>query len=420
MAKYDIIIIGAGAAGLMAAGQTARSGSSVLVLEKMSRAGRKLSITGKGRCNITNTAGQSEFLNHIYPSARFLKPAFSHFFNKDLINEIENHGVVTETERGGRVFPVNNDAQEIVKALLQKARTYNAEFRYNTKVEEVLTDNGTATGVKVNNNGVTEKISAHKVIISTGGMSYPATGSEGDGYTLAKAIGHSITPPRPALVPLVTESNLAKQLQGLTLKNVKAIVWINDKKVHEKFGEMLFTHFGLSGPIILSLSRFVVDELYKNSRVKISIDLKPALDEKKLDNRLIRDLQQYGKKQIDNIFKQWLPSKLIPVFLEKTGIDPTKEGNRITSGDRKKIKMLMKEFTFTIINHRSFKEAIITAGGIPTNEIHAKTMESKIQKELYFCGEIIDLDADTGGYNLQIAFSTAWLAANSCIKDITG
>jgi predicted Rossmann fold flavoprotein len=253
------------------------------------------------------------------------------------------------------------------------------------------------------------------VILATGGKSYPATGSNGDGYELARTVGHSIERLRPSLVPLETEGMVAQQLQGLTLKNVRISVWVNEKKRGEDFGEMIFTHFGLSGPIILTLSRMVVDELHLQNKVEISIDLKPALDEQKLDLRLIRDLDEFGKKQISNIFSNWLPSSMIPVFLELLAIDPEKEGHQVSSKERKQIRHLLKNFRFTINGHRSFKEAIITAGGVPTSEISPKTMESKLVRGLYFAGEMIDLDAETGGYNLQIAYSTGWLAGKSAI-----
>ena len=257
---------------------------------------------------------------------------------------------------------------------------------------------------------------AANVILATGGYSYPATGSNGDGHELAKRAGHSIEKVRPALVPLETSGRIAQKLQGLNLKNVNAVVWVNDKKVKEDFGEMIFTHFGLSGPIILTLSRIVVDELQKKNKVEITIDLKPALNEQKLDNRLLRDLNEHGKKKIGNIFRSWLPASMGPVFMEILGLDPEKECHQISSKERKQIRHLLKNMRFSISGHRSFKEAIITAGGISTKEISSKTMESKLVKGLFFAGEMIDLDAETGGYNLQIAYSTGWLAGNSCMQ----
>jgi len=413
---YDVIVVGAGAAGLIAAGRAAELGMSVLLLEKMERAGRKLLITGKGRCNITNEASMAEFFKHIYPNGRFLKHAFSEFFTNEIVGLLKKYGVETTVERGGRIFPNTDKAVDVVQALLKWVLDQGVEIRYGCKVNRLLVNNGSINGVQIQMNSQTSDVLANHVILCAGGCSYPATGSNGDGYKLAKDIGHNITPILPALVPLETEGDLAERLQGLSLKNVNAVVWVNGKKVKEEFGEMLFTHFGLSGPIILTLSRTVVDELRKNNKVEISIDLKPALDDQKLDARLIRDLNEHGKKKVDNIFKEWLPSKMIPVFIELAGIDATKECHQVNSKERRRILLLMKDFRFKVSGHRGFKEAIITSGGINTNEIDSNTFSSKLIKNLYFAGEIIDLDADTGGFNLQIAWSTAWLAASSCAK----
>jgi hypothetical protein len=326
--------------------------------------------------------------------------------------------VETVVERGGRIFPVSNKSVDILNALLSNSTKYGTEFRYNCKVNNLLINQDGVIGVEIIENDQKKQITAKKVIICTGGKSYPATGSTGDGYILAKSVGHTIESPFPALVPIVTKGPVAGQLQGLALKNVKVTFWVNVKKQTEAFGEMLFTHFGLSGPIILTLSRFIVKELINNNKIDVSIDLKPALDNSKLEKRLLRDLNDYGKKQIDNIFKLWLPAKLIPVFIKKCGIDPTKEGHQITGIERSKIKSLMKDLRFEVIGNRSFKEAIITAGGINTKEIEPKTMQSKLAKNLYFAGEVIDVDANTGGYNLQIAYSTGWLAGEATAKSI--
>jgi len=412
----EVIVIGAGPAGLIAAGSAAALGGKVRVLEKMEKPGRKLLITGKGRCNITNDAPQSEFLRHIYPNSRFLKHAFSVFFVRDILELLGRHGLETVVERGGRIFPVSNKSSDVLEAMLKWTNCLGVAIEYGQKVESLIMGEGKVLGVHLNTGGRTVEIPAQKVILCTGGCSYPATGSTGDGYKMASAAGHSLELPRPALVPIETEGNKAQRLQGLSLKNVQASVWVNGRKIKEEFGEMLFTHFGVSGPIILSLSRFVVDEIRRKNKVEISIDLKPALDEVKLDLRLIRDLNEHGKKKMANIFRLWLPALLIPVFLEETGIDGGKEGNQVNSAERRKTMLLMKDFRFRVSGFRSFKEAIITAGGIPTTEINARTMESKLVKNLYFAGEIIDLDADTGGYNLQIAYSTAWLAGQSCMS----
>ncbi|MCX6248168.1 MAG: NAD(P)/FAD-dependent oxidoreductase [Bacteroidetes bacterium] len=415
MNEFDVVVVGAGAAGLIAAGRVAELGGRVLLLEKMERAGRKLLITGKGRCNITNDAPQSEFYNHIYPNARFLKHAFSTFFSGDIIRLLEKYGTETVVERGGRVFPVSNSSADVVKALLKWVQEHQVEIRYGHQVEKLIVIGGEVKGLLVSVHGKSMNITCGKVILCTGGCSYPGTGSTGDGYRMAKKAGHTIETPRPALVPVETEGDLAQRLQGLSLKNVKAIVWVSGKKLKEEFGEMLFTHFGLTGPIILSLSRFIVDELLKGHKVEVSVDLKPALDEVKLDNRLLRDLDENGKRKIENLFRLWLPSSLIPVFLKELEIDGNKEAHQLGARERKKILLMMKDLRFRVTGYRPFKEAIITAGGVVTGEIDGKTMESKVVKNLYFAGEVIDLDADTGGYNLQLAFSTAWLAAQSCM-----
>jgi predicted Rossmann fold flavoprotein len=415
MNDYDVVAVGAGAAGLIAAGRVAELGGKVLLLEKMERAGRKLLITGKGRCNITNDAPQSEFFDHIYPNSHFLKHAFATFFSGDIIRLLKQYGTETIVERGGRVFPASGKSADVVQALLRWVHTNHVEIRYGHQVERIITIGGEVKGILVKVGGKSVNITCRKIILCTGGCSYPATGSTGDGYRMAKKAGHIIETPHPALVPIETEGDLAQRLQGLSLKNVKAILWVSGKKLKEEFGEMLFTHFGLSGPIILSLSRFIVEELLNGHKVEVSVDLKPALDEMKLDRRLLRDLDEHGKKKMENIFRMWLPSSLIPVFLNELEIDGQKEGHQLQAKERKKILMMMKDLRFRITGYRPFKEAIITAGGVVTNEINARTMESKLVKNLYFAGEVIDLDADTGGFNLQLAFSTAWLAAQSCM-----
>lgn len=413
MSEYDVVVIGAGASGLVAAGRVAELGGKVLLLEKMERAGRKLLITGKGRCNITNDAPQSDFFDHIYPNSRFLKHAFATFFSADIIRLLNNYGTETIVERGGRVFPVSNKSADVVNSMLKWLHANHVEIRYGHQVERLITIGGEIKGLLVKTSEKSININCNKVILCTGGCSYPATGSTGDGYRMAKKAGHTIETPRPALVPVETEGDLALRLQGLSLKNVKAKVWVSGKKLKEEFGEMLFTHFGLTGPIILSLSRFIVEELLKGYKVEVSVDLKPALEEVKLDNRLLRDLDENGKRKIDNIFRLWLPASMIPVFLKELNIDGQKEGHQLQAKERKKILLMMKDLRFKVTGYRTFKEAIITAGGIVTTEINAKTMESKLVKNLFFAGEVIDLDADTGGFNLQIAFSTAWLAAQS-------
>lgn len=409
--KYGVIIIGAGASGMLAAISAAENGANVLLLEKMSREGRKMLISGKGRCNITNTAYQSEYFKKILPKGKFLKHAFSEFFSKEIVNLLESKGLKTKIERGGRVFPESDKSADVVNTLVNILKEKNVSITKGTRVENIITQDGKITGVKVL--GKNEIILCDHVILCTGGKSYPATGSSGDGYVLANKLGHKIIPVRPALVPLETEGDTAEKLQGLSLKNVNASVWINGKKQQEEFGEMMFAHFGLTGPIILTLSRIVTDALISKNKVEISIDMKPALVDQKLDARLQRELENNGKKKIKNIMKNLLPSKMIPVILDISEINPEKECHQISSKERKRLKNSLKDLRFNISGYRSFKEAIITAGGVDTDEIDPKTMMSKLVKNLYFAGEILNLDAETGGYNFQIAFSTGWLAGKS-------
>lgn len=406
---YDLIVIGAGPAGLLAAGRAAELKQKVLILEKMRKPGRKLLITGKGRCNITNSATISEFIQHVFPNGRYLKSVFAQYYSAEILALLEKYNVGVTLERGGRYFPTSNQSADVLRALLAWNNDLGVEIRCNEKVDRLLIEDGKITGLE--SNGI--KFTANKVVIATGGKSYPATGSTGDGYQLAKQVGHKIERAIPALVPLETEGRIAQNLQGLNLRNVNAIIWVNDKKAGEAFGEMLFTHVGLSGPIILTLSRIAVKALQNGDKVEITIDLKPALDEQKLDNRLIRDLNENGKKKIINIFKFWLPSSMIPIFIEELNIDGEKECHQISGKERKQIKNMMKNLRLKVSKNRPFEEAIITAGGVSTKDISPKTMESKKIKGLFFAGEVIDLDAETGGYNLQIAYSTGWVAGNS-------
>ncbi len=409
MRNPNVIVVGGGPAGLLAAGRAAELGKRVLLLEKMEREGRKLLITGKGRCNITNDLALQDFITHIFPNGRFLRNAFSQFFSSDILELLQHYGVETGLERGGRYFPISNKAADVLKALLQWNSEMGVEIQCKQKVENLAVEEGKIKGVIVNG----KLLPAERVILATGGKSYPATGSNGEGYDLARRLGHSVEAVRPSLVPLETSGGVAQKLQGLSLKNVQVVLWVDGKKQAELFGEMLFTHFGLSGPVILTLSRMAVDALREKRKVEITIDLKPALNEEKLDKRLQRELNENGKKKISNIFSQLLPSKMIPVFLELLELDPEMPGHQVSGKQRKKIRHLLKNLSFQVTNHRSFKEAIITAGGIPCNEIRPKTMESKLVQGLHFAGEIIDLDGETGGFNLQIAYSTGWLAGNA-------
>jgi predicted Rossmann fold flavoprotein len=405
--NFDVIIIGGGASGVMAGIFAAKASAKVLILEKMREPLRKLKITGKGRCNITNTAPLAAFLNETAPNSNFLKPVFSKFFNEDTINFFHGIGVETIVERGGRVFPKSNSAIDVTDALLKHAKSCGVEIRCNSKVKRLHVKENKITGVEIVPNQI---INGKTFILATGGASYPATGSSGDGYPIVRELGHKVTNIRPALVPVETKGDTAKNLQGLSLKNVKVNVWIDGKKTDEEFGEMLFTHFGLSGPIVLSLSRRHNEAIQQKKNVVFSIDLKPALDEQKLDNRLQRDLDENGKMKLSNIFKLWLPSKLIFEFIRLLNLNGETLANKVSGEERKKIRLLLKDFRFEVIALRPFSEAIITSGGVSLEQIDSKTLASKIYPNLFFAGEVIDLDANTGGYNLQIAFSTGVMA----------
>jgi len=414
--KYDIIVIGGGPAGIMAAGQAALRGKKVLLLEKMERLGRKLRITGKGRCNLTNDNTIDEFIRHFGKNGRFLKPAFYSFFVNDLRELLSLNGIATIIERGNRVFPECESAPLVTDALIRWLKKTGAKIKTGVVVSELDIENNSIASIKINNARGQHTISATSVILATGGKSYPLTGSTGDGYKLARDAGHKIVNIRPALIPLETAGNIAQRLQGLSLRNVSASLLIDGKKQAEEFGEMLFTHFGLTGPIILTLSRQAVDALKQKSRVEISIDLKPALDYRKLDTRLLRDISEHSKQQYHTWLKSLLPGSLIPVCIDLTGIHSEKTVNIISSKERQTLRNWLKSFHFEITGYRPVEEAIITAGGVNTKEVNHKTMESRIIHGLYFAGEVLDIDADTGGYNLQAAFSTGYLAGISASK----
>ena len=394
----------------MAAGQAALKGAEVLVLEKMPRPALKLGITGKGRCNISNIATVDEFITHFGTNGRVLRQAFSRFFTQDLVDFLGSRGVLTITERGGRIFPASESALDVVHALVHWATAAGVKIHTGEKASHAQIQDDRIVGVQTDKNAYP----ADSVIIATGGASYPGTGSTGDGYRLAEEAGHRLIPIRPALIPLETVGELAPRLQGLSLKNVQASVFAGQKKVATEFGEMLFTHFGLSGPIILTLSGRVVDLLEEKQAVSVSIDLKPALDEVKLEARLLRDFDTFGKRQFHSYLKELLPAKMIPVCSDTLAIPADKPVSQLNSGERKRLRLWLKDLRFGIRSARPLKEAIITAGGVSTKEIDPRTMQSKIIRGLYFAGEVIDINADTGGYNLQAAFSTGWLAGNSC------
>jgi predicted Rossmann fold flavoprotein len=413
MTARQVIVVGGGPAGLMAAGQASLAGARTTLLEKMNRPGRKLRITGKGRCNLTNIAPLDDFISHFGDNGRFLRQAFSRFFSGDLIAFLDQLGVSTVTERGGRVFPASEDAGEVVDALVEWVTRQGVTLLTESGVRSVLRQGERVTGVETVRGRV---LSADAVILAPGGASYPGTGSTGDGYQMAEALGHTVVPIRPALVPLETAGDIAPRLQGLSLRNVTVQVRVDGRREAEEFGEMLFTHFGVSGPLILTLSKRAVDALRLGQRVTLSIDLKPALDEKKLDARLLRDLDAHGKRQFQTLLKGLLPSKLIPLCIEGTGIPPDKVGHQITAGERRQLRLWLKDLRLEVTRHRPLREAIITAGGVVTREVDPRTMASRLVPGLYFAGEVLDIDADTGGYNLQAAFSTGWVAGRAAAE----
>jgi len=412
MNKYQVIVVGGGAAGLMAAGQAAEQGSETILFEKMNHPGRKLRITGKGRCNLTNTAPLPEFITRFGSTGRFLRQAFSQFFAPELLTFFQELGVQTVTERGGRVFPASDQARHIVDALLRWVDKRGVTLQTGCPVKRLLLEENRVVGVQTANGDYY----AGALIIATGGKSYPGTGSTGDGYRLARSAGHTVVPVRPALVPLEIAGGIGPRLQGSSLRNVTLCLWLDGKKKAEAFGEMIFTHFGISGPIVLSQSRQIVDALRAGQSASLAIDLKPALDERQLDTRLLRELDTHGKRQFRALLKTLLPQKLIPICIELTGILPDKVGHQITAQERKRLRVWLKDFRLEVTGYRSFKEAIITAGGIKTSEIDPRTMASRLVEGLYFAGEVLDIDADTGGYNLQAAFSTGWVAGRAAAR----
>ena len=415
----NVIVIGGGPAGMLAAIASAENGNSVILLEKKERLGRKLLITGKGRCNITSSLPIEEFIQNIPGNGQFLYSAFKNYTNNDIINFLNEEGLEVKEERGNRIFPVTDKSLDVLKCFTKRLKELNVKIEYNMEVTEIIPKNEAGKlKVKTENNKIFE---ADKVILSTGGKSYPLTGSTGDGYELVEKLGHTVTKIRPSLVPLEAfEQNMCKELQGLSLRNVNIELKNkeNNKIIYQDFGEMLFTHFGVSGPTILSGSAHLVrykniDELLKNKKIVLSIDFKPALSEEKLDERILRDFAEFKNKQFKNSLDKLLPQKLIPVIIEKSGINPDKKVNEINKKERHRLVELLKNFEATIKGFRPIDEAIVTSGGINIKEINPKTMESKLVDGLYFAGEIIDVDAYTGGFNLQIAYSTGYTAGNN-------
>lgn len=390
---------------MMSAIRAAELGAEVILLEKMPKCGRKLGITGKGRCNLTNSADVDAFINNIY-NGKFLFGALKSFSPVDTVNFFENLGVKTKIERGGRIFPLSDKAGDIVDALIKKMAISGVEVKNNAIVTDILLENNKIVGVKVG-----EKVfKADNYILATGGLSYPATGSSGDGFKFARRLGHKITEILPALVPLEVEEDFIKDLQGLTLKNVRVKLISDGKKVSEEFGEMLFTHFGVSGPIILTLSRQAAKLLAEKHFVELEINLKPALTPEQLDARILRDFEKFKRKNIKNALIELLPSKIIPIILDLAYIDENKRVDEINLAERRRLAEILRGLPLTITKTRPISEAIVTSGGISIKEINPKTMRSKIVENLFIAGEIIDIDGYTGGFNLQAAWSMGFVA----------
>lgn len=418
-----IVIIGGGPAGMMAAisAKEANQEAEVIILEKMERLGRKLLITGKGRCNITSSLNISDFIKNVPGNGMFLYSAFNKYTNEDIIKFLEDKGVKVKEERGNRIFPVSDKSQDVLDAFISRLKELKVKIKTNVEVTRIEKDDNEVKGVTYINNNKEEYMEADKIILATGGKSYSSTGSTGDGYKIAQELGHTITKIRPSLVPMETyEKSLCKELQGLSLKNVgiKIIDIKNNKEIYNDFGEMLFTHFGVSGPTILSASAHILrykDEkkLLNEKQIKLFIDLKPALSMEKLDIRIRKDFEEVKNKQFQNSLDKLLPKKMINPIIELSEINPTKKVNEVTKEERLRIVNLLKNFQVTLKNFRDIEDAIITAGGISIKEINPSTMESKIIKNLYFAGEIIDVDAYTGGFNLQIAYSTGYVAGGN-------
>ena len=410
--KIKVLVIGAGPAGMMAAGAAAENGADVVIVEKNQRVGRKLAITGKGRCNITNFCDNETFIAHVTANPRFLYSAINRFSCYDTVAFFEDRGLATKVERGNRVFPVSDKAQDVVDTLYEYLTELGIQIVHQ-EVKGLLIENGTVKGVRLQD----RDLLADKVIVTCGGMSYRATGSTGDGYTFAKSAGHTITPLLPSLVPLTAEDEDIPELQGLSLKNVRLSVIDNttDKEVYSDMGEMLFTHFGISGPLVLSASAHM--RAMSPGRYTAAIDLKPALDEYTLDKRILRDFAEFANKDIINSLGKLLPKKLIPIIIDRAGIAQHTKCNTVTASQRQSLLSQIKHFSVKIHAFRPINEAIVTHGGVDVKDIDPRSMESKLISGLYFAGEVLDLDAYTGGFNLQIAYCTGRLAGESAAQN---
>ncbi|MDF2843260.1 MAG: hypothetical protein K0R00_1686 [Herbinix sp.] len=406
-----IYVIGGGAAGMLAAIFAARNGHKVVLFEKNDRLGKKLFITGKGRCNITNACDRDEFFEQIISNPKFFFRAYHSFSNFDTMDFFEQLGLPLKTERGNRVFPLSDKSSDVIAVLRRELERQGVEIKYQTEVSEVVTREGSFYGIKLK--GKKEVLTADAIIITTGGLSYPLTGSTGDGFEFAKSMGHTLTQLSPSLVPIHVKESFVKELMGLSLKNVEVTVTAGQKVVFKEFGELLFTHFGVSGPIILSASSYILPYLNKQESLQISIDLKPALTAEQLDIRILRDFEEFKNKQFKNSLDQLLPNKLIDVIIRLSCIDSEKKVNSITKEERLALVNLLKNLKLQITRLSDYSQAVVTKGGIQVKEVNPSTMESKIIPNVYFAGEVLDLDALTGGFNLQIAWSTAYLAGNS-------
>lgn len=411
----NVIVVGGGAAGMMAAIFAARNGQNVTLLEKNEKLGKKIYITGKGRCNITNASEIEDLFSAVISNPKFLYSGFYSFTNDQVIHFFEELGVATKIERGNRVFPVSDHSSDVIAALAREMQRLKVKVQLHCEVKELLINNEKEIkGVRLANG---KKMTADAVVVATGGISYPSTGSTGDGYRFARNCGHKVTELFPSLVPMEVKEWYAKELQGLSLKNIEIHITDGKKKLYDEFGEMLFTHYGVTGPVILSASS-IVGKMLKKKELVLHIDLKPALTEEQLDKRLLREFEANHNKQFKNAIDSLLPAKLRPVIIELSGIEEEKKVHEITKEERLNLLRLIKDFHMTLTGLRGYNEAIITKGGISVKEIDPGTMESKLIKNLYFAGEVLDLDAVTGGYNLQIAWSTGYLAGISAGQDI--
>ena len=407
-----VIIIGGGASGMLAAVIAARNGHEVHLFEKNEKLGKKLYITGKGRCNITNACDVTELFPNILSNRKFMYSSIYGFSNQAMMELLEELGLKLKIERGDRVFPESDKSSDVISALAREMKRLGVNINLDSKVVEVLFREGTVSGVKVIHKGKTFTVLSENLIIATGGISYASTGSTGDGYVFARTAGHSVTRLSPGLVPFNTKEEWVRSLQGLALKNVQAAVFCGNKEIYSDFGEMLFTHFGVSGPLMLSASSYVSEDMFEKG-LKLKIDLKPTLSREQLDARILREAQENINKDWSNVIEHFLPKKMIPMMLDKIGIPCNRKMNAVTREERGRIIDAMKELDITLTGFRGYNEAIITRGGVSVKEIDPATMESKLIKGLYFAGEVIDVDAVTGGFNLQIAWSTAYAAASS-------